>query len=241
MRQVGAVHRTEFDPLKDFAKEGEIAFKGLGFQWKGIKPSDAYTGLLLDATLDEISKTTVRSPVVEIGTGCGAIAICTGKEFPNLKIIATDIDLEQIRMAQKNANRNRCNNVVFYVGDMFAPIVSQAPFSLVVGSLPLKATFDRETADTHRDAGPRGVEKVIPFLREGREYLASGGKILTVVNSMLLPVVERHLPSLEIVRSSEDITPTGETLEYFQKLAKILGVGFNNTYRTAVVSLGCKR
>lgn len=230
--------KPKFDPLQDVKKCGKINFRNLHFRWKGIKPSEVYSGLLIDEALKQISMLEdYHYPLAEIGTGCGAIAICISKKFPRLRILATDIDEKQVKIAHDNAQRNGCHNISFYAGDMFQPITPQAPFSIVVGNLPLKATFGKKITDTHRDAGPHGSEKIIKFLKESKKYLVGGGIALTVANDLLFQEIKRAIPDLKIMRWSEDIIPQGETLEYFKKLARKLKINFQKTYRTAVISL----
>lgn len=60
--------------------------------------------------------------IIEIGTGCGAIAIAIAKNNPNVIIWASDISQKAVKIAIKNAKTNGVSDRVhFLVGDMFRP------------------------------------------------------------------------------------------------------------------------
>lgn len=60
------------------------------------------TELMIDV-LKEHYKTKDTFTVLDLGTGSGAIAITTALEFPNAKIIASDICKRALKVAEKNA------------------------------------------------------------------------------------------------------------------------------------------
>ena len=58
---------------------------------------------------------------VDVGTGCGAIAITLKKEEPRLVMSASDISKEALEVAKENAKINEAN-ITFVEGDMLEPI-----------------------------------------------------------------------------------------------------------------------
>lgn len=69
--------------------------------------------------------------VVDIGTGCGAIALALAKERPRCRVIATDNSLEALRMAQQNAARLALRAIEFRHGHWLAPVAGETLHVLV--------------------------------------------------------------------------------------------------------------
>jgi release factor glutamine methyltransferase len=58
--------------------------------------------------------------VLEIGFGCGAIAVALAKELAGAEIVATDISIGALALAQANAARHQVEGAVrFILGDLF--------------------------------------------------------------------------------------------------------------------------
>ncbi len=74
--------------------------------------------------------------VCDIGTGSGAIAISLKCEEPRIDMKASDISVEAIEVAQKNADRLDAK-VTFYVGDMVKPFIEhQDKVDILVSNPP---------------------------------------------------------------------------------------------------------
>jgi len=63
-----------------------------------------------------------EATIVDIGTGCGNIAISLAKELPQARIIATDISRKAIKAAKINASEQNAANVTFICGSLFSPL-----------------------------------------------------------------------------------------------------------------------
>lgn len=59
--------------------------------------------------------------IVDIGTGCGNIAISLAKELPQAQITAIDISQRALRVARLNASEQKTNRVNFIRGNLFFP------------------------------------------------------------------------------------------------------------------------
>jgi len=96
-------------------------------------------------------------PILDLGTGSGAIAISLGLERPGEDMLATDVSGPALSLAKENARRAGASRVFFVQGDLFEPLgarVSQC--SLVVCNPPYVATGEFETlAPEVRDWEPR--------------------------------------------------------------------------------------
>lgn len=62
--------------------------------------------------------------IADVGTGSGCIAISLKKEFENASIFASDISLEALNIAKKNAQKLE-ENIVFVSGDLLKPFIKE--------------------------------------------------------------------------------------------------------------------
>ena len=124
--------------------------------------------------------------VLEIGTGCGAVAIVLAKELKEAQIVATDISPHALSLAQENA---RCHGVgeriKFVQGDLFP--CGEAPFCLIVSNppyIPTEEVFQLapEVRDyeplTALDGGADGLRFFRKIAQEAPSYLVEGGWVL---------------------------------------------------------------
>jgi len=92
---------------------------------------DADTGIVIASNIwGDVS--TVRT-VADVGTGSGCIGITLACEVPSIRVIATDISPQALRIARKNADRHSVSDrMIFVQGDACAPLADIAePFLLV--------------------------------------------------------------------------------------------------------------
>jgi len=71
--------------------------------------------------------------VVDVGTGCGAVALALKHERPDLQIAAADVSEEAVEVARDNARRLDLD-VSFHVADLLAGV--PGPWDAVLGNLP---------------------------------------------------------------------------------------------------------
>lgn len=78
---------------------------------------------------NELSKGTF----IDVGTGCGNIAISLAKEFPDANIIATDISKDALEVAKINVENHRVKNIHFNT-DLVRDVEVEP--DLIIGNLP---------------------------------------------------------------------------------------------------------
>ncbi len=149
------------------------------------------TEVLVEQVIDlyKGKKLSNQPRILDLGTGCGAIAIALGKEIPEAKIWASDISQDAIDVARQNAIKHGVDERVhFLIGDMFQPfrdgellfqaIVSNPPYipSDAFDSLApeVKGHEPRLALDGEED----GMAYVTKIVLEGADYLTAQGWIL---------------------------------------------------------------
>jgi len=97
--------------------------------------------------------------ILEVGTGCGAVAISIAKSAPSAKILATEISWEAIALAKENAiAQNVASRVCLVQGDLlsFATSRGGGVFDLVLSNPPYVRKDDIENLQSEiRDFEPR--------------------------------------------------------------------------------------
>ena len=73
--------------------------------------------------------------VLELGTGCGAVAIALAKERPEASILATDVSPKALKIGKYNANKFQISNIQFICSDWLNGI-SDLKFDLIISNPP---------------------------------------------------------------------------------------------------------
>jgi 16S rRNA (guanine1207-N2)-methyltransferase len=110
------------------------------------------------------------------GCGWGAMALWLGAKRSEAKIIGLDSDIGAVKTARLNAERNKLANVEMVASHGYEDI-DEIQFDLIVSNPP-----------THR-----GREVVETMIRDSRDRLAGGGRLMIVVEARLKPWVQRAM------------------------------------------------
>jgi release factor glutamine methyltransferase len=124
--------------------------------------------------------------IIEMGTGCGNVAVSLAIDLPDVRIMASDISPAAVEVARRNARRfNVDDRVVLLCGDLFAPfevrgyedevdlIVCNPPYipSGSLSKLPKEVIHEPKIA---LDGGPYGIDfysrlaaGALPLLKPG--------------------------------------------------------------------------
>ena len=129
----------------------------------------------------------VGTRLLDVGTGCGCVAVACAVRLPEALVTATDVSQAALDVAQRNAERHDVvERIDFRRGDLFAPVDAMdtsARFDLILSNPPYVATGETvETAGKEPDvalfAGPQGTEILERLLDAAPEHLAPGGTLL---------------------------------------------------------------
>lgn len=101
------------------------------------------TELLIDIAKRHFSKEAAIA-VLDIGTGSGCIAVTLASEFPNAKVIATDVSIPALHIAKKNSQSLRASvNVI--ENDILQGFQSETEYDLIVSNPPYIAHSEKHT------------------------------------------------------------------------------------------------
>jgi release factor glutamine methyltransferase len=127
--------------------------------------------------------------ILDLGTGCGAIAISMALELEDASIWASDISKEAVDLAMFNSRKHGVEErIQFIVGDLWEPFMHQnLTFDIILSNPPYIASNDFDSLPPEvRDHEPRlaldGHEEGMFFIERlimnGSDYLSPGGWIL---------------------------------------------------------------
>lgn len=146
------------------------------------------TELLVDEAL-RLAPLDEPCVVVDVGTGCGAIAVALAAHLPRAVIYAIDASPAALALAERNAERlSLAGRIRFLLGDLLDPLPE--PADLVVANLPYVKTSDWQALPPEirdheprsaLDAGPTGTEVIEKLLAEAPRHLRPGGRLLVEI------------------------------------------------------------
>lgn len=194
---------------------GTVGFRGLELEvGPGVLVPRPETEITAERAVARARVRGRRPTVVDVGTGCGAIALSLAVELPDARIFATEASGAARGWALRNLARTglRCT---LLPGDLLSPLhpALGGAVDVVVSNPPYVSDEEWETLEDEvrvfepRDAvvgGPTGLEVILELLEQVRMWLAPGGAIVIEIAPSQAAKVRRLL---EII-GYEDATVT---------------------------------
>ena len=158
------------------------------------------TEILVDETIRLAKKMPRRSPLkmVEVGTGCGAIAVALASHLDNADIQATDISGQALTIAEANAERHGLQNRIKFIHcDLLSCFLG--PIDMLVANLPYVSSAAISSLEPEisvfeprqaLDGGDDGLHLIRRLLEEARRVLESKGVILLEMDPHQMDAVE---------------------------------------------------
>ncbi|HEY5656665.1 MAG TPA: peptide chain release factor N(5)-glutamine methyltransferase, partial [Myxococcota bacterium] len=138
------------------------------------------TETLVAAALDLLPEPQGPARVLDVGTGCGAVALAIAQERPQAVITATDLSQEALIIAQQNAEElGMAERIRFLGGHLLEPVRGEI-FDLLVSNPPYLAEAVRPTLapelahepESALFAGADGLTLLRPLVMEAGAVLA---------------------------------------------------------------------
>lgn len=129
--------------------------------------------------------------VLEIGTGCGIIALECARQ--GAKVVCTDINPYAVELTQSNLSRNLSllkGNVEVRCGDLFSVIKPSERFDVVIFNPPYLPTRAKERIggsgwfDVATGGGVTGLTVTKRFLEDLPKYLNKNGRAYFIFSSL---------------------------------------------------------
>ena len=156
--------------------------------------------------------------ILDLGTGCGALAVCLAKELADATVWATDISEEALAYARLNVSQHGvAERVIFRQGDLWEPLKGHdLTFDVILSNPPYVAAEDYaalppEVRDHEPrlalDGGERGTDYIRRIIEGTTDYLNPGGRLLMEMDPRQTPEVVAMLEAsdhYEDVRRIQD-------------------------------------
>lgn len=174
------VRRAQGEPLAYVTGRKEFWSLDLNVDARVLVPRPE-TELLVEFAL-QVLPVDAHARVLDLGTGSGAVALAIASERPHARVVATDVSVDALTVACRNAERLQLGNVRFETGSWFEP-VGAMHFDLIVSNPPYVAAGDARLRDDGLLAeprvaltpGPDGLEAIEHITAHAAEHLRPGG------------------------------------------------------------------
>lgn len=128
------------------------------------------------------------SVCLDVGTGCGNIAISLARLIPGAHIYASDVSFEALLMARENARSDGLSRRVSFInGDLLEPFRRDAGIDLIVSNPPYIRSGDLSLLPTEvrsweprlsLDGGEDGLQVIRRLIQDSRSMLKRGGMLV---------------------------------------------------------------
>ena len=155
------------------------------------------TELLVERAIEFLRTRTGTQHVCDLCTGCGCIAVAIAKNYPDSKVIATDICDKALSFAAENITKyNLSERVELLHGDLFEPVIKQfdeknlsasGGFDLIVCNPPYISGSEYENLDEKVKnyeprlalyAGDDGLDIYRRIAADAAAHLKTGGALM---------------------------------------------------------------
>jgi len=144
------------------------------------------TELVVEEALASLPRRDGVRHIIDVGTGCGCLAVTLAVEFPPARVTATDTSHEALAVAYRNADRhNVIGRITFVQGDLLEGlagpadlIVSNPPYVPVGDAATLQPEVARYEPSSALYGGDDGLDVIRRLFGSAHQRLADGGWLI---------------------------------------------------------------
>ena len=150
------------------------------------------TETLIVELLDLARQLPTPPAILDLGTGCGCIAITLATQLVSAQVSAVDISPAALEVARANAEtHNVADRIAFFAGDLYEPIPPDRKFQFIASNPPYVTTaeLDQLAPDirdheprTALDGGADGLDVIRRLVAGAPDHLAPGGSLLCEIS-----------------------------------------------------------
>jgi len=159
----------------------------------------------------------LKGRILEIGCGNGLVSISNAKANPTNTVLGADINPSAVSTAEKNAELNKVDNVLFLESNLFENLEDER-FDAIIFNPPYLPTSEDDKVDGDLnaafDGGKSGREVLDLFLEQFEEHLKPRGVLLILHSS--LNNLEETISKLEKLGMKTEVL--AEKSFFFEKL-----------------------
>jgi len=143
--------------------------------------------------------------VLDLCTGSGALAVATALAFPAARVVASDISVEALEVAQRNAQLHDVSDRVSCVRSDLFDSLPPRNFDLILSNPPYVAenVFQRLPGEYHAEpelalvSAAGGLDIPLRIMRDAANYLSPRGVLICEVGESAEPL-HRALPGVAL-------------------------------------------
>jgi len=171
---------------------GETWFAGLQFNTdpRALIPRSPLAELIERRYAPWVDARRVRR-VLDIGTGCGCIAIATAALMPGVRVDAVDISADALALAARNVRRHRLRRRVRLIESDYFSALRGERYDIIVSNPPYVGAREMRSLppEYHREprlalaSGKDGMDAVRAILAAAGRHLNPGGVLIVEVGN----------------------------------------------------------
>jgi release factor glutamine methyltransferase len=134
-----------------------------------------------------------KPAILDVGTGCGNIAVALAKELPGAKVVASDISGRALKLAEFNARNNQVKNIKFVQSNLLNYFIKKKKkFEVIVSNPPYVSESEwKKLEQAVRDfepkkalvAGSTGLEVMEKLVQQASKCLKPGGYLIMEIGA----------------------------------------------------------